>query len=140
MMTPTVGGVLGSEFLPSPPGRGTGGEGRRFAIGWEPRLGRSPLDRPRPSPQPSPRGRGSQKRLADPWFTVHGTVLTLKTGRPVGHFLDADGPDPGWIGADDGQVMAVDRHPVASLGEPAEQVDDQATGRLDVGLGDLQAA
>ena len=36
--------------------------------------------------------------------------------------------------------MAVDRDAIARLGQPAEQVEDQAAGRLGVGLGDLQAA
>jgi ABC-type transport system involved in cytochrome c biogenesis permease subunit len=47
--------------LPSPPGRGAGGEGRRRALEIQACLDREPMVVPRPSPQPSPRGRGSQK-------------------------------------------------------------------------------
>jgi hypothetical protein len=39
-----------------------------------------------PQPNPLPEGRASQTRLADSWFTVHGTVLILtdeRTGRPL---------------------------------------------------------
>ncbi len=36
--------------------------------------------------------------------------------------------------------MAVDRHAVARLAQPAEQVENQAAGRLGVGLGEFQVA
>ena len=54
-----------SICLPSPSGRGAGGEGRRIATTGPNRIGQSryPRVRPRPSPRPSPGGRGRQNRL-----------------------------------------------------------------------------
>ena len=48
-------------FLPSPSGRGAGGEGRGTTSEIQSRLRALPNDVPRPSPQPSPKGRGSQR-------------------------------------------------------------------------------
>jgi phytoene synthase len=52
-------------LLPSPSGRGAGGEGRGVVGGLEKGIASGPLVVPRPSPRPSPRGRGSQKVTLD---------------------------------------------------------------------------
>ncbi len=57
---PAVTSRTVNRCLPSPFGRGAGGEGRCWALDVRSSPIRKRLVMPRPSPQPSPRGRGSQ--------------------------------------------------------------------------------
>ena len=52
--------------------------------------------------------------------------------------LDADPPDPRGVGPEDREAVAADLDRVSGLGQAAEEVEDQAAGRLGLGLGDLQ--
>ena len=65
-----------SSCLPSPFGRGAGGEGRLATGGLRNWLRRKPPDRPHPSPRPSPKGRGSR--------TLPGLTGTVGSSGPRG--------------------------------------------------------